>query len=256
MLRREYQLDKGMRGCSSVVEHQLPKLDMAVRFRSPAVLIFYFLLLAFCGCATVPAYTPVPEKKVGPGIPGKYHKVQKGQTLWKISRIYGIDVDEIARINRISDAGSLDIGQLIFIPPDMKPAYTQSRDLSSDEDFIWPVEGRVISGFGQNSNNMVNKGINIQPYTNNDVVAARGGKVVFCADNFKGFGKTIIIDHGDGFSSVYARNAQISVRAGDRVQKATAIAKVGSAGRDRNKYLYFQIRKGHIPKNPYFYLPR
>jgi murein DD-endopeptidase MepM/ murein hydrolase activator NlpD len=80
--------------------------------------------------------------------------------------------------------------------------------------------------------------------------------VVFSSDNLKRFSKTIIIDHGDGFSTVYARNAQILVKPGESVQRGTLIAKVGSNSmRDKNTYLHFEIRKSHIPKNPYFYLP-
>ena len=118
------------------------------------------------------------------------------------------------------------------------------------------MRGRVITSFGQNSSNTINKGINIKPYSNQDVVAARGGKVVFYSEDFDGFGKTIIIDHGDGLLTVYSRNAQVFIKAGDVVQKGALIAKAGSAGRDKNTYLHFEIRKGHIPQNPYFYLPR
>jgi murein DD-endopeptidase MepM/ murein hydrolase activator NlpD len=101
---------------------------------------------------------------------------------------------------------------------------------------------------------MINKGINIQTYGSPNVVASRSGKVVFYDDNFKDFGKTIIIDHGDGFSTVYARNSQVFIKIGDYVQRGTLIAKAGSTDRDKNTYLHFQIRKGYIPQNPYFYL--
>jgi murein DD-endopeptidase MepM/ murein hydrolase activator NlpD len=66
----------------------------------------------------------------------------------------------------------------------------------------------------------------------------------------------LIIDHGDGFSSVYARNSEVFIKVGENIKKGTVIAKVGSAGRDKNEYLHFQIRKGHIPQNPNFYLRR
>jgi murein DD-endopeptidase MepM/ murein hydrolase activator NlpD len=102
---------------------------------------------------------------------------------------------------------------------------------------------------------MINKGINIQPGGGIDVVASRSGKAVFLCENFGGFGKTLIIDHGDGLSTVYARNYQILVKAGDNIQKGQLIAKAGSAGRDKSVYLHFEVRKGHISQNPYYYLP-
>lgn len=202
------------------------------------------------GCATGPYVKPTALPS---GMPGVYHRVEKGQTLWKISKMYDVDLDEIVRINRISDVSSIEIGQLIFIPNRRK----QSVPIKyTSEDFIWPVSGRIISTFGQTFNNMINRGINIQPYSNHDVVASRSGKVTFTASDFGNFGNTIIINHNDGFSSIYARNSIVFVKTGENVEKGTVIAKAGSAGRDKNKYLHFEIRKGRTPQNPLFYLPR
>lgn len=187
------------------------------------------------------------------GMPGIYHRVEKGQTLWRISKTYQVDLDEIVRINRILDASRIEAGQLIFIPKQDKQRYASS--VSSAEDFIWPIRGKVISSFGQTFNSMVNKGINIQPYRSDDVVATHSGKVIFYADDFKNFGKTIIIDHGDGFSSVYASNLEVFVKPGDAVNRGTPIAKISAKEPGKFTYLHFEIRKSHIPKNPYFYLP-
>lgn len=211
---------------------------------------FWFLLLTFTGCATAPYISkPIPP----PGVPGIYHHVQKGQTLWRISKMYAVELDEIARINRIPDTTSIEVGQYIFIPNAVKRQASPAN--YANDDFIWPIKGRVVSAFGQTFNNMVNKGINIQPYGNSDVLASRSGKVIFYSDGFGGFGKTIIVDHQDGFSTVYARNAQVFIKAGDSIQKGTIIAKTGPGGKDKNTYLHFEIRKGHLPQNPYYYLP-
>ncbi|MDD4894689.1 MAG: LysM peptidoglycan-binding domain-containing M23 family metallopeptidase [Candidatus Omnitrophica bacterium] len=187
-------------------------------------------------------------------MPGVYHQVEKGQTLWRISKAYNVDLDEIVRINHIPDAASIEPGQSIFIPS-AKQKKQQLFAEASPEDFAWPLKGRVIAGFGQTFNDMINKGINIQKVNDQDVLASRSGKVAFYNNNFESFGKTIIIDHGDGFSTVYARNSEVFVKTGDYVQKRAVIARIGSLGRDRNPYLHFEIRKGHIPQNPYFYLP-
>lgn len=212
-----------------------------------------YMLYAICymlmGCAPSPYIKTI----VPPTIPGIYHRVERGQTLWRISKMYNVELDEIARINRIEDATNIEVGQLIFIPNRQKPEHLDFR--YSSDDFIWPIRGKVITAFGQTFNNLINKGINIQPYSNLDVFASRSGRVIFYADNFGSFGKTIIIDHGDGFLTVYARNAQVFARPGDSVQKGMVIAKTGSAARDKNIYLHFEIRKRHIPQNPYFYLP-
>jgi len=215
---------------------------------------FYFSLFLIClsivGCATAP-YTVAPKPQFA--MPGIYHRVEKGQTLWRISKTYNIDLDEIARVNRMPDAASIEPGQLIFIPSVQKKQYLPNQ--SYGEDFSWPLKGKVIAGFGQIFNDMINKGINIQIVRSQDVIASRSGKVIFYDNNFDNFGRTIIIDHGDGFSTVYARNSEVLVKTGDYVQRGTVIAKVGSYDRDKNTYLHFEIRKGYIPQNPYFYLP-
>ncbi|MFH1228789.1 MAG: LysM peptidoglycan-binding domain-containing M23 family metallopeptidase [Planctomycetota bacterium] len=207
-------------------------------------------LLSLGGCATVPPLKVIPP----PGMPGIYHRVEKGQTLWRISKIYNIELEELARLNRIPDTTSIEVGQMIFIPRQQKPLSITPK--YSSDDFIWPLRGKVISTFGQTYANMINKGINIEPGSRREVTASRGGRVIFYSANFGGFGKTIIIDHQDGFSTVYARNAEVFIKTGDNIQKGEVIAHAGSAGRDKNTYLHFEIRKGYLAQNPLFYLSR
>jgi hypothetical protein len=227
-------------------------------FKNRYAVINYFLLAVCCvlflmGCATNVTTHKIATK---PEItaPGIYHRIQKGETLWRISEIYGISLEEILRVNGIPDAAKIEIDQLVFIPQRQKQTPTYKSYLP--EDFIWPFRGKIIARFGETFNNMINKGINIQPYyRTQNIVAVRSGKIVFYSDNLNGLGKTVIIDHGDGLSTVYARNSQVFIKVGDSVQRGAVIAKVGFAGRDKNIYLHFQIRKGHIPQNPLFYLP-
>jgi len=221
--------------------------------RIPYLLPTIYYLLFFAGCATSPAYVnPIPP--VSPTTPGIYHKVMAGQTLWKISKIYGVELEELVRINHITDATAIEAGQQIFIPNRIKPV-SQVTGYSDNEDFIWPLRGRVTASFGQTLNSMLNKGINIQPYARPEVLASANGKVVFIDDNFAGLGKTIIIEHAEGLFSVYGRNSVIFVKAGDNVQKGMVIARVGASGRDKNTHLHFEIRRGSVAQNPLYYLP-
>jgi len=209
--------------------------------------------LFLAGCATAP-YVKPPVAKAPPVMAGIYHKVEKGQTLWKISKIYGVDLEELARVNRITDTTAIEVSQQIFIPNRSRPQ-AQAVKYNDSDDFIWPLRGRVTGAFGQTINNMLNKGINIQPYGSLDVLAARAGKVVFTDENFAGFGKTIIIEHNDGLFTVYGGNSQIFVKAADIVPKGGRIARVGASGRERGTYLHFEVRRGYISQNPLFYLP-
>jgi len=209
--------------------------------------------LAFCltGCTTI-SFAPItsPQKNA----PGLYHRVEKEQTLWKISKLYNVGLEELREINHISDTSNIEINQMLFIPQKHLQS-AAAGNIAYTEDFSWPLKGKIIAGFGQQTNNMINKGINIQAYNDSDVVAARSGKVIFCSENFINFGKTIIIDHGDGFSSVYTGNSKVIVKTGDSVNKGAAIAKIKKSGKAENSYLHFEIRKGYTPQNPNFYLP-
>jgi lipoprotein NlpD len=166
--------------------------------------------------------------------------------------MYNIDLGELVKINNISDAASIEIGQQIFIPEANKISAGSTK--MSLEDFIWPLKGKVISKFQEVHSNMVNKGINIQPNLDRDVVASRSGRVVFYHNNFKGFGKTIIVEHADDFMTVYAGLQDVFIKVGDRITRGAVIAKVGSPP-GKNIYLHFEVRKGYIPQNPIFFLP-
>ncbi|MDD5594882.1 MAG: M23 family metallopeptidase [Candidatus Omnitrophica bacterium] len=208
----------------------------------------YLYLLSFIGCVTEPLVTtPQPPQ----GMQGFYHHVEKGETLWRISKAYGIDMDNLVTINHISDATKIEVGQQIFIPREEKqpvPIITQPQtQIASEEDFLWPVKGTVVSTFNQTIDNLIEKGIDIRPNEDNTVVASRSGKVVFLSPSFVRYGKTIIIDHHDGFLTVYAKNQEVLAKIGESVRQGDAIAKA--------QILHFEIRKGHLSKNPLFYLP-
>lgn len=209
------------------------------------------LLFIAAGCATAPVGKPTVASHK---MPGTYHKVVKGETLWKISKLYAVDLDKLVSINRISDASTIESGQLIFVPEEKRtdfPVYAQG----GAQDFIWPLKARVVTGFRERSGRLINKGINIECRKRQDILASSRGKVVFCADNFKGYGKTLIIDHGNGFLTVYAGIQELLVGAGVMVRQGDSIARVYPQGNKGQGYLHFEIRKGHIPQNPYFYLP-
>jgi murein DD-endopeptidase MepM/ murein hydrolase activator NlpD len=167
--------------------------------------------------------------------------------------MYNMDLGELVKVNNICDATNIEIGQQIFIPE----AYKSSSDQTAKylEDFIWPVKGKVIARFQEIVQNMVNKGINIQPNLDRQVLASRSGQVVFYDSDFKGFGKTIILEHADGFMTVYSGLQEVFIKVGDRVSRGAVIAKLGSTQGEKSTYLHFEIRKGHLPQNPVFYLP-
>ena len=204
------------------------------------------ILLSGCGSG---GYVTVPTPKE----PGLYHKVRKGETLWRISKIYEIDLETIASANRLPDKERIYTGQFLFIPQaaEAKPPAKKKAEST----FIWPVRGSIASFYGSYKDGVKNKGIDIKARHGEAIIASRGGKVSFVDENMKGFGKTIIIDHDDEYSTVYAYNSQILVNVGQGVRQGTVIAKAGQSGRAASPRLHFEIRKKHKPQNPFYFLP-
>ena len=217
-------------------------------------LFFVVTLLVFLfGCAIAPYRT----QDIGTiSVPGAYHAVKRGETLWSISKIYGADLKDVTRANRIPNASKIEVGQLIFIPDSAKkeesPNYAKTAKLES---FSWPIRGTVVSYFGSTKSLAKNKGIDIQAAEGSKITASRSGKVTFASEHLKGYGKTIIIDHHDGFETVYAHNRDNLVSLNQHVKKGQVIARVGRTGRTTKPTLHFEVRKNHKPQNPFYYLP-
>jgi len=215
-------------------------------------------LVLVAGCAsTGPKRIEKHETKIPKG---EYYEVKKGDTLWRVSKLYDARVEDIVKANKLPDPTKITVGQKLFIPKiydndPLENSGTINIKTRQASDFIWPVLGRVISQFGAKKGLVANKGIDIEASEGSDVMAADKGLVNFIDENMKGFGKTIIIDHQNGYSSIYAHNSAIMVKTGEEVSKSQAIAKVGKTGRASGPFLHFEIRKGAEPQNPLSYLP-
>ncbi len=177
-----------------------------------------------------------------------------------------MELSDLVRANGVPDVAQIEVGQRLRIPERAAPAesrrppastaaFTPPGPVSSSSGFVWPVQGRVVSIFGARGRGRVNKGVDIQAPAGSEVRAARGGRVDFIHEAVPGFGKTIILDHGEGFASVYAYVAEILVRKGDVVDQRQVIARVGRTGRAEVPVLHFQIRRNQKPQNPLHYLP-
>ena len=114
----------------------------------------------------------------------------------------------------------------------------------------WPARGRLLKQFGNPKKAGLKwRGVLIGAEPGSRVNAVSGGKIIF-ADRFRNLGLLLIIDHGDGFLSLYGHNQDLLKTTGERVQTGEQIATVGDSGGQRDTALYFEIRKGKQPLNP------
>ena len=175
-----------------------------------------------------------------------YHIVKEGETLYSISMTYGVSLEDITEVNGIDDPSQVSVGLRLIIP---------GHKIS---DLIWPVQGKITSQFGRRGWMGFHSGIDIAATKGTPVRAVADGLVIVSAhslDGYSGYGKVIIIEHGDGIKTLYAHNKNNLVEIGECIREGEIIAEVGSSGNASGSHLHFEIRKDRKPVNPLKYLP-
>lgn len=114
----------------------------------------------------------------------------------------------------------------------------------------WPAEGRIVGRFGQSRTGTLRwNGVQIAAANGAEVKAVHHGRVLF-ADYLRGYGLLVIIDHDDGYLTLYGHNQYLYVEPGDWIQSGQAIARVGDTGGQQEAGLYFEIRQRGRPTDP------
>ena len=121
---------------------------------------------------------------------------------------------------------------------------------------INPTSGIITSRFGSNDSvrDHTHSGLDIAAPYGTAIKAAAGGTVTYSGSAGDGFGKYVIISHGNGVQTVYAHCSQLLVSAGQSVAQGEVIAKVGSTGNSTGNHLHFEVRKNGITYNPQNYV--
>ncbi|MBR1600739.1 MAG: M23 family metallopeptidase [Alphaproteobacteria bacterium] len=224
-------------------------------------------------------------------LPAKqYHTVRSGESLYGIARMYNVDVTSLSRVNNLKTPYSLAVGQRLLLPASVSTLETGKKVSSTSAavakapnsqntnsayntktnsqmetytppassrktKFMWPVNGTVISGFGNLGKGRKNDGINIKATLGTTVKSADGGIVAYAGNELKGFGNLILIKHTDGWITAYAHNDKLLVKKGQKVVRGEKIATVGSSGSVTVPQLHFEVRAGKKAVNPRSYLP-
>jgi septal ring factor EnvC (AmiA/AmiB activator) len=142
-----------------------------------------------------------------------------------------------------------------FQPPkDMKGAHPLKGDLH------WPAEGEIVSFFGRQKHPTFNtyvqrKGIEIRTDEGSAIRSVMSGVVVF-ADWLKGYGQVVILDHANGFFSLYAHASKLLVKVGEQVAAGHMIGETGDTGLTGDSTLYFELRQGANPIDPLVWLAK
>lgn len=175
--------------------------------------------------------------KVNAGIKDKDQRLQK----------LGHDREELERLLEVIEKA---VAELEL--PEEYQAFASLRG-----QMPWPVNGRPSNRYGarRGQAGLRWQGLVIPATEGEDVTAIHHGRVVF-ADWFRGSGLLLIVDHGDGFMSLYAHNETLLRDVGEWVSAGSAIATVGNSGGLDQPALYFEVRENGKPTNPSSWLKR
>jgi murein hydrolase activator len=192
----------------------------------------------------------------------------KEQQLIRLDQLASISIDRNAIVNNLNQYISAQDRELTNLQHDEEALEVLLNTLKNEQDIVelykklppfdtlknklnWPVNGNIITNFGsaKKDGKLRWNGVKISANQGNDVASISGGKVIF-ADWFRNLGLLIIIDHDDGYMSLYGHNERLLKKMGDFVNTGEIIAKVGNTGGQSQSALYFEIRQQGKPMNP------
>jgi murein DD-endopeptidase MepM/ murein hydrolase activator NlpD len=251
------------------------------------------LLFTLTACPRPPVAPPVTRREPPPAaegadtraplheepdVVGVVHVVQRGETLYRISRTYGVSVADLLEVNGLDDARSLPIGFELFVPGagrelGVEPAPSGSAEgetaavatlphPSGDRPsrLTWPLRaadgggraGVIYSKFGPRQG-QPHDGIDISAPEGTTIVAAAPGVVIYAGER-SGYGSIVILRHAGKLLTLYAHASELLVKEGDTVAGGTPVARVGRSGRTTGPHLHFEVRDGTKPRDPLPYL--
>jgi murein DD-endopeptidase MepM/ murein hydrolase activator NlpD len=199
-------------------------------------------------------------------ITGMRHTVKHGETIYSIAKRYQVDAQVIVNWPYNSFANdetfALAAGQTLMVPEGIKPKETPTAPrrywaqvpvagtVTGTGQFVWPVGGNISQNF-----TWYHKAIDIANKAAPDVVAADSGQVIIVGwPSPWAYGNRVLIDHGNGYATLYAHLSGYYVSAGQKVSRGQAIGKMGSTGRSSGVHLHFEIRQNGVAQNPLNFL--
>jgi murein DD-endopeptidase MepM/ murein hydrolase activator NlpD len=181
-----------------------------------------------------------------PDTDGTYITIKKNDTIDGVCDKYGIGITDLVNANPGVDVHALQIGQRLFVPG--------TEALSAIFRFGWPVHGRISSRYGYRYHpvyhrRMMHTGLDIAAGYGSPIRAALTGRVIFVGWK-GGYGKTVIVEHPNGYETLYGHCSKILVSRGDTVKRGDIVGRVGSTGISTGPHVHFEVREAGKRINP------
>lgn len=198
-----------------------------------------------------------------PSKDGIFHMIRPGQGLADIARAYEIPLKSVLSANHKMSNSDLRLGEILYLPG---ARYLSRKDLrwqalaslEAKSGFVKPTTGRFADGYGKRTHpisgkSIFHEGVDLAPGWGARVVASQSGQVR-SANISAGYGRLIIIDHGNGIATWYAHLDEILVKPQQKIKKGQLIGRVGNTGKVTGPHLHFEVRLKGKPQNPLIYL--
>lgn len=213
-----------------------------------------------------PTLKPGQELRILP-IDGVRHKVQRGETIYSIGKLYGLDENQVQAIidypfNEFKNDETFDltVGQMLMVPggakqeesvaPVPKVRMTPNAGaVTASGQFIWPAVGSITQGYS-----FFHKAFDIANRSGGPILAADSGTVVAASWDSSGYGNRVMIDHGNGYITLYGHMVVLQVVVGQKVNRGSVIGQMGSTGHSTGTHVHFEVRHGGVLENPGLYL--
>jgi lipoprotein NlpD len=261
-----------------------------VRRQSLGHCVAAVLALGVSGCVTARVATPsrvgsLPAH-VEPDLVIVSHRVEKGQTVYRVAKAYGLTVEELMEANQLEDPRELKVGETLLIPGALAPKALADFDADEPEPaprkssvpgspssgpegpsqagkraptgpvrvgraggtLEWPLRGVLYAKFGRKGNDP-HDGIDLSAPAGTPVKAAAAGTVLYAGEQ-KGYGLIVIVEHLNELITLYAHNRDLRVKSGQTVRQGQVVATVGDSGRTSGPHLHFEVRRDGVPVDP------
>lgn len=188
-------------------------------------------------------------------VTGVRHTVKRGETIYSIAKSHQVDAQNIIDypFNTFAndETFALSAGQELIIPDGIKPkeivvdttryvarTVAPIPGVVGEGNFMWPTAGYISQKYA-----WYHQAVDIANKSNPVIVASQGGTVVTAGWNAGGYGNYVVVDHGNGYRTLYAHmlNNSVAVKAGERVGQGQKLGIMGSTGRSTGTHLHFEV---------------
>ena len=215
--------------------------------------------------------TGLDEKKIKlgqtikiPPVVGVVHTVKNGETVYSIAKKYNISAQAIVDFpfNEFTndETFALAIGQQIIVPdgvmpdePVFSPKSNWAMQMTPNAGAVsatgiwgWPTAGIITQEFKP-----WHKGVDIANHSGGAILAADSGVVIHASWDNSGYGNMIMVDHGNGFKTLYGHLSKYAVVIGQSVKRGDRLGDMGSTGRSTGTHLHFEVRSNSGNINPF-----